>query len=751
MKDVIHAMTSPAPLAHSETSDTDSVAPRIARRWIAIGGGWLLYSLIKTALLQLAPNRGEHWTWYSTGLQVLSMGLFWTFVTPLVFTLAARWRPDRVGYVRAFAAHALTALALAAGATLVRQGTVRYLYPHEPVRLLVPFFALLDYHVITYTTLAVIGTALDRYREYTASRRRTLALLTQLAEARLQFLQRQLQPHFLFNALNTVAELTREAPALARRTLLNLARLLRSAMDHADDPEVTLREELSTLEPFIQIQRLRFSDSLDIGLDVDEHALAAYVPPMLLQPLIENAIRHGRAGRGERGSIMVVARVTGARLLLRVEDDGARWSGSFPKVLPQRGGHGIGLRNTVERLTQLYGADHSFALRLEHDGTTIAELDLPYRTVPAHPDAAAHAVAAPDPLEGRVQLGPEPGEFGVIVPLSGDAGAPVDYAEPPSDTDTAAAPMLSARAWGFIVLGWAFAGAYWMWQAWIVDRLYTGEPVAWTVGIVDLISAIVWTGLTPIVLWLARTVRLQRGRMAAAFAFHLVAAVCVAVVHLTLCFSVGVEDRALLHAMNVNPFILDLCIYFALLAWSHARDFTAWYEARGIFAARAEAAIARSRVETTAIALHAPFLLGVLTSAASLAGEHAEHAERVVERLADLVRAVLQSAEQGVRTVRDELMLLERCLEVHDEVAGARSEVCTSVDEATMGAYVPPGMGHAIMDHILARTLAVPGAAARVDVRHAGPARAREISIHVAPRPRAGFLIAEPASASQAV
>ena len=734
------AMPSEAPgvVQHIAVEHGDA-RPRIASapQWVAIAGAWMVYSLVRIVLLQFAPTKGMPWSWTSTAVLTFAIGLFWTLATPVVFALAARNRPDRVGLGRAISVHVAAALTAALGAGVVRHLTLRVLYPQEQLLILVPFLGLLDYQMITYAMLAVIGTALDRYREYTVSRTRSLMLLTQLSEARLQFLQRQLQPHFLFNALNTVAELARESPVVARRTLLNLARLLSSAIDHADDPEVTLREELLTLEPFLQIQRLRFSDSLDIGLDVEPDTFGAHVPPMLLQPLIENAIRHGRAGRGERGTVMIVARRVEQRLVLRVEDDGARFTGSHEcPVIPARTtGHGIGLKNTSERLAQLYGTDHAFALRLEPDGTTIAELDLPYRDTPLQSPAVRSDAASRRRERPRMDQSYE--AFVATVPLTDQPRAAFDISETPSDADTTSPPQISPRAWALILAGWAFAAVYWMAQSYVMTWVAGKKDVRWDVGIIDLISSIIWAGLTPIVIWLARSVRIRRGRMRSAIAFHLVAAFVLAVVHLWVCFSIGVADRPLFLAVNVNPFTLDFCIYFALVAWSHARDFTAWYEARGVCAARTEAAIARARVDASAIALHTPFLLHALESAAALALVSSQRTELVVERLADLLRAVLQTAGQGAHTVLDELLLLERFLEVHGELTGAETLVHVSIDGQALKASMPPGVGNAVIDNILGRALAYADAPVRVNVEPAGPGRAREIVFRVSPPPNA--------------
>jgi two-component system, LytTR family, sensor kinase len=706
-----------------------------ARRWLAIGAGWLAYGLVRVVLLRVGQTPGMHWSWTSSIVVVCSMALFWAVATPAVFALSARVRPDRLGLGGALAVHTLAALGAALGVTLVRQLAVHLVYPAEPVRYLGTLISLLDFNLITYATLAVLGTTLDRHREYVASRRRTLSLLTQLAEARLQFLQRQLQPHFLFNALNTVAELARESPRLASRTLLNVARLLRSAMDHADDPEVTVREELATLAPFLEIQRLRFSDSLDIELEVDDGARDAFVPPMLLQPLIENAVRHGRAGRGLRGRVTIVARRAGTRLTVRVEDDGARFSGSFPRTLPARTGHGIGLQNTTERLQRLYGADHSFALRLESDGTTIAELDLPYRCAPSHPATAPSMRSVDAPRLLRMTQD----DLAFVVPIvDGDArpdGGPRPDLAPAPATPTAVervgAPKLSARAWLLIAAGWAAAAAFWMTQGWLLERMMHPRSATWTVGLVDAVSAVVWLAETPIVLWLARVVRVVRPRIWRPVAFHLAAAGLLGALHLTICLSIGVADRPLLSSANVNPFTLDLCIYLALLAWSHMRDFTTWYRARSVDAACTEAAIARARLDASAVTLHTPFVLDVLEATAALATTSAARTELVVERLADLLRVVLRTSGQDTRTVRDELWLLERCLDVHAALSGTRPTLHTQVDEATLSARVAPGVGHAAMEQVLARGRAAAAAGLRVDVDTIGPANARELRVRV--------------------
>src|SRR4051812_14024932 len=163
------------------TVDMGGARPRIAsgRQWVAISGAWMIYCLVRIVLLQYAPTMSGTWSWSSTAALTLSIGLYWTLATPLVFALSARLRPDRVGLARTLAVHAVVACIVALGAGVTRWETLRLLLPKDQPPFLVPFIGLLDYNLITYAMLAVIGSALDRYREYTSSRTRSLLLLTQ--------------------------------------------------------------------------------------------------------------------------------------------------------------------------------------------------------------------------------------------------------------------------------------------------------------------------------------------------------------------------------------------------------------------------------------------------------------------------------------------------------------------------------------------------------------------------------------------
>jgi signal transduction histidine kinase len=213
-------------------------------------------------------------------------------------------------------------------------------------------------------------------------------LQAQLAQARLDALRRQLDPHFLFNTLNAVSALVERDPRGVRRMIGQLSDLLRHSTDRASAPEIPLRDELALLERYADIMRVRFEDQLVIHTNVEPSALEALVPNMVLQPLVENAIKHGVEHRDEGGRVDVEAVREGDVLVLRVTDDGpgmAPWSptGAGAPSDAGRAERGVGLRNTAARLAQLYGDAHRFTVRPRLEGGTVAEIRLPYHTSPA--------------------------------------------------------------------------------------------------------------------------------------------------------------------------------------------------------------------------------------------------------------------------------------------------------------------------------------------------------------------------------
>jgi sensor histidine kinase YesM len=193
-----------------------------------------------------------------------------------------------------------------------------------------------------------------------------------LRAAELENLRAQLQPHFLFNTLQSISTLIHRDPAAADRMLTHLSDLLRLSLRNGGAQEVTLREELGFLERYIEIMRVRFGDRLQIDVAAGPDVMDALVPSLVLQPIVENAIRHGMTSRAERGHVAVRATRNGAVLTLEVSDDGP----GLPKT-PAAGNGGIGLANTRERLARLYGSASSVEI-IDGEGLTV-RLTIPWR------------------------------------------------------------------------------------------------------------------------------------------------------------------------------------------------------------------------------------------------------------------------------------------------------------------------------------------------------------------------------------
>src|SRR4051794_23244540 len=199
-------------------------------------------------------------------------------------------------------------------------------------------------------------------------------LEARLARAQLQSLRLQLHPHFLFNTLNTVNALIGTDSHAAERVISGLSELLRMSLSSASEQEVTLAKELELLAHYIEIQQIRFQDRLTVNFRIDPDARYALVPNLMLQPLVENAIRHGIAPRAAPGHVVVTAERRGDRLELSVVDDGVGEKASRDHR------DGVGLGNTRARLLSLYGSEHRFEAGGASSGGFAVHIEIPYRT-----------------------------------------------------------------------------------------------------------------------------------------------------------------------------------------------------------------------------------------------------------------------------------------------------------------------------------------------------------------------------------
>ena len=227
---------------------------------------------------------------------------------------------------------------------------------------------------LIYSLLLGVGYALVFARQLHERELREAQLETELLSAHLNVLKMQLQPHFLFNTLNSISSLMYADVGAADRMVARLADFLRQTLRTLDTQEVTLQEEMNFLTLYLDIERTRLRDRLEVCLDVDEGARVALVPHLILQPLVENAIRHAIAPRVEGGRVTILAKRQGDRLQLVVRDDG-------PGLRSDPNTTGLGLRNTRQRLQHLYPGMHRFAMRNGPDGGAEVEVEIPYRSI----------------------------------------------------------------------------------------------------------------------------------------------------------------------------------------------------------------------------------------------------------------------------------------------------------------------------------------------------------------------------------
>ena len=373
------------PVAHLCRVEHEGVQPvgsklGISRRAVVILAAWTLVAMLFAGQAWFAAQvRGEPLAWARAGLIWIVWAAVWAALTPIALRLAARFPLQRPYVLRAILIHGvasalcglanLALFALAApviGATQVEPTWIGTLS-----RLLGTTF-LLNLPVYWLIVAAAHGERLVRTAR--ERDRRELRLEAQLADARLQTLRAQLQPHFLFNALNTISVLMHENVDSADRILLQLSALLRRSLDGNEAYEVTLGEEIDFLESYLEIEQARFGGRLSYQVLVPDEVLEARVPTLILQPLVENALRHGIATRAGPGRVEIKAHRHGDVLRLSVSDDG--------RGLPEAATERVGLANTRARLQLLHADRQRFEVRNSDDGGVIAEIELPWRTVP---------------------------------------------------------------------------------------------------------------------------------------------------------------------------------------------------------------------------------------------------------------------------------------------------------------------------------------------------------------------------------
>jgi len=334
----------------------------------------------------------------NAALHLLALNLAYWYIpallAPIIMAFALRHPLDRAHWPRQIPLHIGGALSYSIAHTVVMMGLRAGLMRKEgpPPDFpgwwnfsLLQYLTQLDWLLMTYLFLIGVGYALAYRRESEARALNSAQLETRLVEAQLQSLQRQLHPHFLFNTLNTISGLIRTDPDGADKMIDRLGDLLRMTLHKSGIQEVPLKEELDVLETYVEIEQTRFGSRLSVDMHVQPEVLDAQVPSLVLQPLVENAIRHGIAPNARPGRIAVHASREGNDLVLQIHDSG---DGLPPDRLMALN-RGVGLDNTRARLEHLYRDRYQFTFSNLERGFCVT-IRIPYQAA-AHPDIEAGA------------------------------------------------------------------------------------------------------------------------------------------------------------------------------------------------------------------------------------------------------------------------------------------------------------------------------------------------------------------------
>lgn len=358
---------------------------RPALRWGIVLAVWAGMAAMDATQTRLYFEMWEHHHgWAQAWLRVAPFWGIWALYTPLVAGMAVRFPVERGTLLRSLPPHLAAAVGLAVLHAYLYTGIAfRTGWPAEydytyPVLLTKQVTGKLHVQVMIYAMVAGVVHALEYYRRFRERELAATELQARLAEAHLQALRTQLHPHFLFNALNSVAVLALKGDTqCAVRMVTRLSDLLRATLERSAEQEIPLAEELAVLEKYLDIEQVRFADRLTVRVEAEAEVLDALVPALVLQPLAENAIRHGIAETPGPGRVVVRAGVIASgRLRLEVTDSG-------PGLPP--GGivrEGIGVSNTRARLSRLYGAAARFTLDDAPEGGTRAVVEMPLRLRP---------------------------------------------------------------------------------------------------------------------------------------------------------------------------------------------------------------------------------------------------------------------------------------------------------------------------------------------------------------------------------
>ncbi|MEK6300712.1 MAG: histidine kinase [Acidobacteriota bacterium] len=361
----------------------------LARRLVRVGltiGVWTLFGLFLGSQMYLAYSRGETQIgWHRIFALELAYAYVWAALTPLVLFLAHRFPVVRERWLPNLLIHLFASVVIGFG-TRILHDLMFIQFLSDPTRafslikLLRNVYLIFDYGAMIYWLIVLVTLVFDYYRRYRGGEIRATRLEAQLAHAQLQALKMQLQPHFLFNTLHSISALVYKDAEAADKMIARLGDFLRLTLENGGAQEVSLQQELEFLKCYLEIERIRFRDRLTVRFRIEPQALDARLPNLILQPIVENAIKHGIAPRTTQGHIEIEASQLNGLLHVQVTDNGPGLpaNGDNGQILKE----GVGLANTQARLQQLYGSDHRLDLANTTRGGLSVILEIPFKREP---------------------------------------------------------------------------------------------------------------------------------------------------------------------------------------------------------------------------------------------------------------------------------------------------------------------------------------------------------------------------------
>ncbi len=601
---------------------------RVTQAALILAAWLLFFALLGLLTTTLSADRR-----FEFGPVEIAGTLLWTALT---FAILAyhRYLRARIQNLLLLAAAHLPLLVLASLSDAWSTAWATRTFTHSESKLgilgLVVYY--LDFDLVAYAAVVAIAEIGLVRRVLAARQRQAERLERSIARARLDYLEAQLQPHFLFNSLGAVSELAYDAPATAARVLHQLASIFRTALGRKTD-EITLGEEIAGIEPYLDIQRIRFADWLTIDYRIDDHAVDCMVPRFVLQPLIENAIRHGLSGRHAAGTIEISATVIANTLVVRVADNGVGLVGAGSVR-----GRGIGLANVRDRLRILYGDDESLTLTSNDDGGAVSELRIPARQRSAMSTSA-------------------------------------DSSEPQIVESLRALRMpklFRHRGLAFAAI-WIVAGLVWTQQSFVYlsIRGRLGNATWTSIALDDMWSAAVWALLAPIVLLFTRRFPLRRPGLAWRAGAYVILAGLVVSIHHLVWQRVVAPGQSVFTLQNEMSLVVGFLIVCILIAIGPRDLLRAWLRDRESSAERLRAELDEARRRTVKLQQIPPVLLRSLDGIADTARRDPALTEQQLTRLADYLRLALECTDARGMTPERERALAAAVAEL--EAIGACS------------------------------------------------------------------------------